>query len=140
MPSVLLELGELEHIHDSQNLKLRTNVTLSLSQSSPCSISGSADLETLISTGTWIAGGCRLQMHIRFIFDDIEIPDCGNASIVEEIGVRLCNAEVQLSTLPYAECVNMPRSGLSSALTQPTISLKLPPKEAITLQMSSSSP
>ncbi len=96
MPSVLLELGELEHIHDSLNLKLRTNVTLSLSlsQLSPFSISGSADLETLISTGTWIAGGNRLQIYVRFIFDDIEILDCGNASIVEEIGVRLCNAEV----------------------------------------------
>lgn len=139
MPSVVLELGELEHVHDSQNLKLRTNITLSLSQLAPLSFFDFANLETLVSNGTWVAGGNRLRIHIRFIFDDIEISDYGDASIVEEIGIRLCNAEVHLSTLPHAECLNMPRSGLSSALMQPTIFPRLEPKEMIT-QMSSSSP
>jgi len=131
MPPVVLELGELEHVHSSQNLKLRTNVTLSLSQMSHSSMFDSADLETLISTGTWIAGGNRLQIRAQFIFDDIEILYCGNASIVEEIGGRVCNAEVQISTPLYAEYLIMPRSGLSLASTQLTIYLGMMPKEAI---------
>lgn len=137
MPPVVLELGELEHIHISQNLKLRTNVALSLSQVSNISTIDSAELETLISTGTRIAGGNRLQIHVQFNFDDIEISDCGNASIVEEIGVRFSNAEVLLSIPLKAECLIMPRSGVSSASTQPIIFLELTPKEAI-LRMSSS--
>lgn len=105
MPSELYDLGELEHIHNNQNLKLRTNISITLSSAEnlPLLLSNVLDLETLISSGTWIAGGNRLQFHIKFFFDDIVIPELAGKSFTEDVGVMLCNAEVVVFARACAE-------------------------------------
>ena len=90
-------LGNLEHIYDKYNLKLRTNCCITLS-SPPSSdhafLSNVQDLDALISSGTWIAGAHRLLFHVELHFDDLAVPGYHVSQITEEIGVILCNAEV----------------------------------------------
>lgn len=98
----MLELGELEHVNDCQNLKLQTKISLSLSPIAPLFLSELTDLESLLSAGTWIAGGNRLQIRVRFIFHDI-VTDSDNDNIVEDIGAKICNAEVPFPSPLYTE-------------------------------------
>ena len=92
-------LGELEHIHNNQNLKLRTNVLISLSSCDPVPLcfTHDGDLETLISSGIWIVGGNRVQTHIQLLFEGLEISDLASENITEDIGLMLSDAEVLLS-------------------------------------------
>ena len=97
MPSVVHRLGELEHVCDRHNLKLKTNgyITLSSTQSSSCLFdSDFQDLDALISSGTWITGANRLWLHIELLFDDISVSGSSMSQITEDIGAVLCNAEV----------------------------------------------
>ena len=97
MPSVVHRLGELEHIYDKHNLKLKTNgcITLSSVQCSDYSFSlDFQDLDALISSGTWTAGANRLGLHVELLFDDISVAGCTLSQLTEEIGVALCEAEV----------------------------------------------
>ena len=97
MPSVVHRLGELEHIYDRHNLKLKTNgyITLSSNQFSNCSFhSEFQNLDGLISSGTWTAGTNRLWLHVELLFDDIFVSGSSISQITEEVGVALCNAEV----------------------------------------------
>lgn len=97
MSSVVHCLGELEHIYDKHNLKLRTNAYLTLSspQSSNDAFSTNLqDLDALISSGTWIAGANRLRLHVELLFDDIAISGSSVSQATEDIGIVLCNAEV----------------------------------------------
>ncbi len=100
MTSKVYNLGELEHIHNSQNLKLRTNVFITLysCESFPLLSSNQIGLETLISSGVWIAGGNRVQFHVQLLFDDIVISDVAGGDVVEDIGVMLCGADVLILT------------------------------------------
>ena len=97
MPSVVHRLGELEHIYDKHNLKLRTHgcITLSSPQSSDCSpTSNIPDLDALISSGIWTAGANLLWLHIGLFFDDIAVSGSSVSQATEDIGLVLCNAEV----------------------------------------------
>ena len=118
MPSELYDLGELEHIHNGQNLKLKTNINITLSSSNFATILSSfpLDLETLISSGVWIAGSNRLLLHIHVLFHDIVISDIAEKSFIEDIGVMLCNAEVQSSTLTCAGVTDKPIDLVTTSL------------------------
>lgn len=97
MPSVVHCLGELEHIYDKHNLKLRTNgcITLSSPPSSDCaSPSNVQDLDALICSGTWTAGANRVQFHVELLFDDLTVSGSSASQATEDIGLVLCNAEV----------------------------------------------
>lgn len=97
MPSVVHRLGELEHIYDRHNLKLKTTgyITFSSNQFSNYSLhSEFQNLDALISSGTWTAGTNRLWLHIELLFDDISVSGSSVSQITEEIGVALCSAEV----------------------------------------------
>ena len=89
-------LGELEHVYDKHNLKLKTNgcTTLSSPQSSSSASSHVQDLDALISSGTWIAGANRLWLHVELFFDDIAVSGATVSQAIEDIGVSLCRAEV----------------------------------------------
>ena len=97
MPSATYTLGKLEHVYDRQNLKL-TNIgfiTVSSSQALefPFSVNF-RDLETLVSSKVWVAGGNQLQIEIHISFDDIEVSGQEGFDVTEELGIVLCNAEV----------------------------------------------
>ena len=97
MPSVVHRLGELEHIYDRHNLKLKTTGYVNLSSNQFASRSfhfESQNLDALISSGTWTAGTNRLWLHIELLFDDISVSGSSISQITEEVGVALCNAEV----------------------------------------------
>ena len=97
MPSVVHRLGELEHIYDRHNLKLKTNgyITLSSTQYFNDSMySEFQDLDALISSGTWTAGANRLWLHVELLFDDISVSGSSISQATEDIGILLCNAEV----------------------------------------------
>ena len=97
MPSVVHRLGELEHIYDRHNLKLKTNgyITLSSTQcSNYSSHSEFQNLDALISSGTWTAGANRLWLHVELLFDDISVSGSSISQITEDVGVALCEAEV----------------------------------------------
>lgn len=90
-------LGELEHIYDKHNLKLRTNgcITLSFPHSYHHAYpSNVQDLDALISSGTWIAGANRLRLHVELLFDDIAVTGSTVSQATEDIGVVLCDAQV----------------------------------------------
>lgn len=97
MPSTTYTLGELEHVYDRQNLKLTNScfITVSSSQAHefPFSVNFQ-DLDTLVSSKVWVAGGNQLQIGIHISFDDIEISGKEGFDVTEEIGLVLCNAEV----------------------------------------------
>lgn len=97
MPSVVHCLGELEHVYDKHNLKLRSNgcITLSSPKSFDYAFSSHVqDLDALISSGTWTAGAYRLKLHVELIFDDIAVSGSSVSQATEDIGVVLCNAKV----------------------------------------------
>ena len=97
MPSAEYHLGKLEHVYDRQNLKLANSgfIRISSPQASEFPFSlHFRDLETLVSSKVWIAGGNQLQIEIHISFDDIEISGQGNIDVTEELGLVLCNAEV----------------------------------------------
>ena len=97
MPSVVHDLGELEHIYNKHNLKVGTNgcITLSSPRSSDYPFcSGVQSLDDLISSGTWIAGANRLRLHVELLFYDIAVSGSTVSQATEDIGVVLCNAEV----------------------------------------------
>ena len=98
MPSIVHALGELEHIHNKRNLKLMTSgsITLSSPQASESqSLGRTQDIETLVSSNIWVAGGNRLQIHFRIFFDDVEILGSDNSDVIEDLGTVLCKAEVR---------------------------------------------
>ena len=97
MQSVVNRLGELQHICDKANLKLRTNacITLSFPQSYDHDLSSKVQIiDGLISSGTWANGLNRLRLHCEFSFDDIVVSGSDLSQTTEDIGVVLCNAEV----------------------------------------------
>lgn len=94
MPSVVHRLGELEHICDKHNLKLRTNGCITFSPPDYAFHSNIQGLDALISSGTWIAGDNRLLLHVELLFDDIAVSGSGVSQVTEDIGVVICNAEV----------------------------------------------
>ena len=97
MPSVEHRLGELEHVYDKHNLKLKANgcVTFSSSPSSDYAFSSNVQgLDSLIASGTWVIGANRLGFHVELLFDDIAVSGCSLSQATENIGVVLCNAEV----------------------------------------------
>ena len=98
MPSVVHRLGELEHIYDRHNLKLKTNGYIALSSTTQYPnhpfYSEFQNLDALISSGTWTAGAKRLWLHVELLFDDISVSGSSISQITEDIGVVLCNAEV----------------------------------------------
>lgn len=97
MPSVVHCLGELEHIYDKHNLKLKTNacITLSSPKSSDYAFpSNGQDLDAFITSGTWIVGANRLRLHVELLFDDIVVSGSSLDQATENIGAVICNAEV----------------------------------------------
>jgi hypothetical protein len=97
MPSMVLALGELEHIYNKQNLKLRTNGSISFSSAQAHDIpliGGPQDLEALVSSGTWVAGGNRLQICFHIFFDDIVVSESNTPDVIEHLGFALCNTGV----------------------------------------------
>ena len=97
MPSTTYTLGELEHAYDRQNLKLTNSGFITVSSSQvlefPFSVNFQ-DLETLVSSKVWVAGGNQLQIEIHVSFDDIEPSGKEGFDVTEELGLALCNAEV----------------------------------------------
>ncbi len=97
MPSATYTLGELEHVCDRQNLKLTNSGFIQISSPQAFEFPFSVnfrDLETLISSKVWVAGGNQLQIEIHISFDDIAISGQENFDVTEELGIVLCNAEV----------------------------------------------
>ena len=90
-------LGELEHIFDKYNLKLKTGCSITLSSSQACDYDFPLhiqDLDALISFGTWITGTNSLRLHVELHFDDIALSGSTVSQATENIGVMLSNAEV----------------------------------------------
>jgi len=99
MSSAVHDLGELEHIYDRQNLKLRTHgsITISSPQLFEFPVSTNfQDLESLVSFNIWVTAGNRLQLLVHICIDDIAISDSDTACVMEDLGIVLCNAEVPL--------------------------------------------
>ena len=97
MPSVVHGLGELEHIYDKYNLKLKTNgcITVSSPRFLDSAFSfNNQGLDTLIYSGTWTTGVNRLSLHVQLLFDDIGVSGSSLSEATEDIGAILCNAEV----------------------------------------------
>ena len=97
MPSVEHRLGELEHVCDKHNLKLKTSgrITFSSLPTSDYAFSSNVQgLDALIASGTWVIGANRLGFHVELLFDDIAVSDRSLSQATENIGVVLCNAEV----------------------------------------------
>ena len=97
MPSMVYALGELEHVYNKRNLKLRTNGSITLSSPQAFEIqffTNLLDLESLVSSNTWVAGGNRLHIYFHIFFDDIGISGSDISDVIEDLGVVLCNAEV----------------------------------------------
>ena len=97
MPSVEHRLGELEHVCDKHNLKLKANgcVTFSSPPSPDYAFSSIVQgLDSLIASGTWVIGANRLSFHVELLFDDIAVSGCSLSQATENIGVVLCDAEV----------------------------------------------
>ncbi|KAK0514218.1 hypothetical protein JMJ35_002835 [Cladonia borealis] len=112
MSSATYNLGELEHVYDRQNLKLTNNgfIRISSPQASEFPFSlHFRDLETLVSSKVWIAGGNQLQIEIHISFDDIEISGQENFDVTEELGMVLCNAEIW-SQLNLNASLSLPES------------------------------
>lgn len=104
MSPVMQDSVETEHIFHSHNLKLRTNSFVTFSpyhNSNSHFLSVPQTLETLLSSGTWIAGGNRLLIHIRFSLDDIVLSDLAIVDIIEKLGLILSNAEVPIFACVY---------------------------------------
>lgn len=90
-------LGDLEHIYDKYNIKLRTNGCIALSPPNYFDYAHSSkvpDLDALISSGTWTAGANRLRLHVKLLFDDIAVSGSNLSQATEDFGTVLCNAEV----------------------------------------------
>ena len=90
-------LGELEHIFDKYNLKLKTGCWITLSSSQACDYNFPLhiqDLNALVSSGTWITGTNSLRLHVELLLDDIALSGSTVSQATEDIGVRLSNAEV----------------------------------------------
>lgn len=97
MPCATYTLGELEHVCDRQNLKLTNSGSFKISSPQTFELPFSVnfrDLETLVSSKVWVAGGNQLQIELHISFDDIEISGHKNLDVTEELGIVLCNAEV----------------------------------------------
>ena len=97
MPSVLCSLGELEHVYDRQNLKLKTTGFTKVFSSQAFEFPFSLhfqDLEALVSSDVWIAGSNKLLIEIHISFDDIEFAGLGSLTATEDLGFMLCSAEV----------------------------------------------
>ena len=97
MPSATYTLRELEHVYDRQNLKLMNSGCIKISSSQAFEFPFSVnfrDLETLVSSKIWVAGGNQLPIEIHISFDDIGISGQENYDVTEELGIVLCNAEV----------------------------------------------
>ena len=99
MPSVVRvhELGELEHIFDKHNLKLKTGCCITLSSSQACDHEFPLhiqDLDALISSGIWVAGTNSLRLNVELFFDDISLSGSTVSQATEDIGAMLRNAEV----------------------------------------------
>ena len=120
MPSRQHSLGKLEHIHNNQNLKLRTKLSLSLSSagSFPPHPNHLSDLETLSLPTAWIAGGNRLYIHVHIHFDDVMVLDVPSGEVIEDIGVMLCNSAVPVTTIIIARMADR-AADVASASTQP---------------------
>lgn len=97
MPSAAYTLGELEHVYDRCNLKLTNSGFIRISSPQAIEFPFSLnfqDLETLVSSKVWVAGGNQLHLEIQISFDDIEISGQEGFDVTEELGLVLCNAEV----------------------------------------------
>ena len=88
---------EVEHIFHRHNLKLHTNAFVTISSihcnDPPCQVLP-GDLEALLSSGTWIAGGNQLQIYVQLLFDGKLPQALDNGELIEEIGLMICNAKV----------------------------------------------
>lgn len=97
MPSATYSLGELEHVYDRHNLKLTNSGLIRVSSPQAFEFPFSQnfrDLETLVSSKVWVAGGNQLQIEIHISYDDIEISGQEGLDVTEGLGLVLCNAEV----------------------------------------------
>ncbi len=97
MSSVTYTLGELEHVYDRQNLKLMNSGFIKISSPQAFEFPFSVnfrDLETLVSSKVWVAGGNQLHIEIHISFNDIGISGQEKFDVTEELGIVLCNAEV----------------------------------------------
>lgn len=97
MASKVHSLGEFEHIDEGSRLKLKTNCWLTISSFNAYEFPFSytfQHLSSLVSTGTWIAGGNRLEIRLQLLLDGValQVEDC--FSLEEDLGIVLCNAEV----------------------------------------------
>ena len=95
MPSELYDLGVLEHIHNGQNLKLRTSISITLSFPDHLLLVP-PNLDTIISSNVWVSGANRVHLVVRLSFGDVVMSDSAGRDIVEDVGRMLCQAEVVL--------------------------------------------
>ncbi|KAL2041170.1 hypothetical protein N7G274_006114 [Stereocaulon virgatum] len=143
MPPMVLALGELEHIYDKKNLKLRTNGSISFLSSQAHDLPLIEDpqhLEALVSSGTWVAGGNRLQICFRIFFDDIVVSGSHASDTTEHLGIALSNLEVW-SQLSLEASLSLPgtdedRSGSPSDIvlslnSQPSSDANVKPPKGI---------
>ena len=96
------DLGKLEHASFGPNLTLET--TGSIKISSPWSTVFPfsflfRQLETIISSSTWVARGTGLRIVIRLFIDESMPPDFDRPTFLEGLGILLCHAEV-----PFCLC------------------------------------
>ena len=98
MPFVECRLGDLEYVHNNQNLKLKSSGLIKFSSAHFLhSISSDTpDLEAMLSLKTWTDGGSRVRLELQLIFDDVVIQDISQENFIESVGMMLCTAEVLL--------------------------------------------
>ncbi len=93
-----LSLGEFEHTYSEKNLKLKTCcwTTLSSPQASLSPFSQLfKDPERLLSSGTWVSRGYPLLLRFNLSFESFLFDRYKQSSLVENIGLVLCRAEVR---------------------------------------------
>lgn len=92
-------LGESEHIYAKSNLKLKTRCSVKLSSSLgavfPFSILFK-ELDTLVSSATWIARGNGLRISMQLVTNDVTTQHLDRDTLIEGLSAIFCGAEVLL--------------------------------------------
>ena len=97
MASVVHDLCKLEHAYLGSNLKLETSGSIQISSPLRAVFPFSSilrQLETTVSSGTWVARGTGLRIILQLSVNEVVPPNFDKSTFLEGLSILLCNAEV----------------------------------------------